>query len=141
MFARSCTKFLPVAQNCTAVAQCNPCATALAPPSRLLPLLPHFNFHEKFTSHLPDLQWFLQGNAISSFIRTTYGSFSSADWMDDLLRLSTATAQGIALLDHLNARTSEQKRYKKRAKDAIWQVYTPAEAVGLVLEIEMPKKT
>ena len=58
MFARSCTKFLPVAQNCTALAQCNPCATALAPTSRLLPSLPHFKFHEKFTSHLPDLQSF-----------------------------------------------------------------------------------
>ena len=58
MFARSCIKFLPVAQNCTAVAQCNPYATALAPPSRLPPSLPHFKFQEKFTSHLPDLQWF-----------------------------------------------------------------------------------
>ena len=58
MFARSCNEFLPVAQNCTALAQYNPCATALAPPSRLPLLLPHFKFDRKFTTHLPDLQWF-----------------------------------------------------------------------------------
>ena len=45
MFAPSCTKFLRVAQNCTTVAQCNPCATALAPSSRLLLLLPQLNLH------------------------------------------------------------------------------------------------
>ena len=58
MFARSYTTVLPVAQNCTAVAQCNPCATALAPPSRLPPSLPHSKFHGAFTTHPPDLQWF-----------------------------------------------------------------------------------
>ena len=58
MLARSCTKFLPVAQNCTAVAKCNPCATALAPPSLLPPSPLQLKFEEKFISHLPDLQWF-----------------------------------------------------------------------------------
>ena len=55
MFARSCTRFLPVAQKCTTVAQCNPFANALVPSSRLPPLLPHFRSHKKFTNHLPDL--------------------------------------------------------------------------------------
>ena len=82
----------------------------------------------------------LQGNAISQFIRTTYGSFTSEDLMDDLVGLFTPTALGTALLDRLNARINEQKRYKKRAKDAIRQVYTPTEAVCLVLELEMPKQ-
>ena len=82
----------------------------------------------------------LQGNAISEFIRTTYGSFSSEDLMDDLVGLFTSTAPGTALLDRLNARINKQKRYKKRAKDAIRQVYTPTEAVRLVLELEMPNK-
>ena len=45
----------------------------------------------------------LQGNAISKFIRTTYGSFSSEDLMDDLVGLFTSTAPGTALLDRLNA--------------------------------------
>ena len=58
MSARSCTIFLPVAQNCTTVAQCNSCATAPLPSSRLPLLLPHFEVHAKRTSHLPDLQWF-----------------------------------------------------------------------------------
>ena len=82
----------------------------------------------------------LQGNAISQFIRTTYGSFSSKDLMDDLVGLFTSTALGTALLDRLNARINKQKRYKKRAKDAIRQVYIPTEAVRLVLKLEMPKK-
>ena len=56
--------------------------------------------------------------------------------MDDLVGLFSATAPGIALLDRLNARINKQKRYKKRAKDAIRQVYTPTEAVRL----EMQKK-
>ena len=33
-----------------------------------------------------------------------------------------------------------KKGYKKRAKDAVRQVYTPTEAVRLVLELEMTKK-
>ena len=82
----------------------------------------------------------LQGNAIFQFFRTTYGSFSSEDLMDDLVGLFTSTAPGTALLDRLNARINKQKGYKKRAKDAIRQVYTPTEAVCLVLELEMPKK-
>ena len=68
MFARSCTKFLQVAQDCTAVAQCNPCATALAPPSRLLPSLLHLIFNKKFTSHLSDLQWFCKEMLFPSFL-------------------------------------------------------------------------
>ena len=60
--------------------------------------------------------------------------------MDDLVGLFTSTAPGTALLDRLNARINKQKRYKKRAKDAIRQVYTPTEAVRLVLALEMPKK-
>ena len=82
----------------------------------------------------------LQGNAISQFIRTTYDSFSSVDLMDDLVGVFTSTAPGTALLDRLNARINKQKQYKKRAKDAIRQVYTPTEAVRLVLELEMPQK-
>ena len=42
--------------------------------------------------------------------------------MDDLVGLFTLTAPGTALLDRLNERISKQKRYKKRAKDAIRQV-------------------
>ena len=60
--------------------------------------------------------------------------------MDELVGLFTSTAPGTPLLDDLNVRINKQKRYKKRAKDAIWQVYTPTEAVRLVLELEMPKK-
>ena len=60
--------------------------------------------------------------------------------MDDLMGVFTSTAPGTALLDRLNELTSKQKGYKKRAKDAIRQVYTPTEAVCLVLELEMPKK-
>ena len=82
----------------------------------------------------------LQGNAISKFIRTTYGSCSSEDLMDDLVGLFTSTAPATALLDRLNEQISKQKRYKKRSKDAIWQVYTPNDAVCLVLELEMPNK-
>ena len=82
----------------------------------------------------------LQGNANSQFIRTTYGRFSSEDLMDELVGLFTSTAPGTALLDRLNARINKQNRYKKRAKDAIRQVYTLTEAVRLVLELEMPKK-
>ena len=82
----------------------------------------------------------LQANAISKFIRTTYGSFSSEDLMDDLVGPFTATAPGIALLNRLNARILKQERYKKRPKDAIQQVYTPTEAVQLVLELEMQNK-
>ena len=82
----------------------------------------------------------LQGNEISQFIRTTYGSFSSEDLTDDLVGLFTSTAPGNALLDRLNARINKQKRYKKRTKDANWHVYTPTEAVCLVLKLEMPKK-
>ena len=82
----------------------------------------------------------LQGNDISKFIRTTYGRFSSEDLIDDLVGLFTQTAPGTALLDRLNERISKQKPYKKCAKDAIRQVYTPTEAVCLVLELEMPKK-
>ena len=44
MFACCCTKLLPLAQNWTTGAQCNPCATALASLSRLPPLLPRFKF-------------------------------------------------------------------------------------------------
>ena len=82
----------------------------------------------------------LQGNSISQFIRTTYGSFSSVDLINDLVGLFTSTAPGTALLDRHNARINKQKRYKKRAKDAIWQVYTPTEVVCLVLEFEWLKK-
>ena len=82
----------------------------------------------------------LQENAISHFIRTTYGSFSSENLMDDLVGLFTSTAPGTALLDRLNARINKQKRYKKRAEDAIQQVHTPTEAVCLVWELEMPKE-
>ena len=82
----------------------------------------------------------LQGDAISKFIRTTYGSFHSADLMDDLVGLSTSTAPGTVLLDRLNERIGKQKRYKKCAKDAIRQVYTPIEAVCLVLELEVPNE-
>ena len=82
----------------------------------------------------------LQAKAISQFIRTTYGSFSSEDLMDDLVGLFTATAPGTALLGRLNARINKQKQYKKRAKDALWQVYTPTEAVRPVLELDMPRK-
>ena len=57
-FARSYNKFLPLAQNCTLVAQCNPCAAALVPLSCLPPLLPHMKVQEKCTSHLPHLQPF-----------------------------------------------------------------------------------
>ena len=60
--------------------------------------------------------------------------------MDDLVGLFTSTAPGTALSNRLNARINKQKRYKKRAKDAIRQVYTPTEAVRLVLELEMSKK-
>ena len=60
--------------------------------------------------------------------------------MDDLLELFTSTAPGTALLDRLNARINKQKRYRNRAKDASQQVYTPTEAVCLVLELEMPKQ-
>ena len=60
--------------------------------------------------------------------------------MDDLVGLFTSTAPGTALLDRLNARINKQKRYKKHAKDTIRQVYTPTEAVCLVLELEMPKE-
>ena len=42
--------------------------------------------------------------------------------MDDLVGLFTLTAPGTALLDRLNECISKQKRYKKRAKDAIRQV-------------------
>ena len=70
----------------------------------------------------------LQGNAIFQFIRTTYGSFSTKDLMDDLVGLFTSTAPGTALLDRLNARIKKQKRYKKRAKDArfthLWRLST-----------------
>ena len=82
----------------------------------------------------------LQGNAVSKFIRTTYGSFSSEALMDDFVGLFTSTAPATARLDRLNARINKQKRYKKRAKDAIHQVYTPTKAVRLALELEMPKK-
>ena len=54
--------------------------------------------------------------------------------------LGTASAPGTALLDRLNERISKQKRYKKRAKNAIGQVYTPNEAVRLFSELEMPQK-
>ena len=60
--------------------------------------------------------------------------------MGDLVGLFTSMAPGTALLDRLNERISKQKRYKKRAKDAIQQVYTHNEAVCLALELEMPKK-
>ena len=72
----------------------------------------------------------LQGNAISNPIRTTYGSFRSEDLMDYVVGLFTATAPGIAILDRLNARINKQIR----------QLYTPSEAVWLVLELEMPEK-
>ena len=81
----------------------------------------------------------LQGNAISKFIKTTYGSFSSETLMDDLVGLFTSTAPGTALLDRLNERISRQKRYKERAKDAIRQVYTATEAVCLDSELERSK--
>ena len=60
--------------------------------------------------------------------------------MDDLVGLFTSTAPGTTLLDRLNARINKQKRYKKHAKDAIRQIYTPTEAVRLALELEMPKQ-
>ena len=61
--------------------------------------------------------------------------------MDDLVGLFTSTAPGTALLDRLNARINQQNGYQKCAKDAIWQVCTPTEAVCLILELEMPKKS
>ena len=82
----------------------------------------------------------LQGNAIPQYFRTTYGSFSNNDLMDNLVGLFTPTALGTAQLVRLNARINKQKRYKKRAKDDIRQIYTPMEVVRLVLELEMPKK-
>ena len=60
--------------------------------------------------------------------------------MDDLVELLGSTAPGTSLLNRLNARIKQQKRYKKRAKEAVRQVYTPTEAVRLVLELEMPNK-
>ena len=60
--------------------------------------------------------------------------------MDDFVQLCTSTALGTALFDRCNERISKQKPYKKRAKDAVRQVYTTNEAVSLVLELEMPKK-
>ena len=60
--------------------------------------------------------------------------------MDDLLGLFTSTAPGTAVLDRLNECISKQKRYEKRGKDAIRQVYTPIKAVCLFSELEMPKK-
>ena len=60
--------------------------------------------------------------------------------MDDLVGLFTSPAPGTVLLDRLNAHINKQKRYKKRAKDAIRHVYTPTEAVRLVMELEMPKQ-
>ena len=60
--------------------------------------------------------------------------------MDDLVGLFTAMAPVIPLFDRLNARINKQKRYKKCAKDAIRQVYTPTEAVWLVLDLAMPRK-
>ena len=75
----------------------------------------------------------LQENAISKFIRTTSGSFSSEILMDDLVVLFTSTAPGTAVLDRLKERIGKQKRYNKCAKEAIWQVYTPTQAVCLVL--------
>ena len=50
-----------------------------------------------------------QGNAISKFIGTTYGTFSSEDLMGDLVELFTSTAPGTALLDRLNDHISKQK--------------------------------
>ena len=82
----------------------------------------------------------LQGNDISKFIRTTYGSFRSEDLIDDLVAQFTGTAPSTALFNRLNARIKKQIRYKKRAKDAIWQVHTPTEAVCLVWELDMPNK-
>ena len=76
----------------------------------------------------------LQGTAISKFIQTIYCSFSSEDVMDDLVGLFTSTALGTTLMDRLNERINMRKRYQKHAKDPIWQVYTPTEAVRLVLE-------
>ena len=61
--------------------------------------------------------------------------------MDDLVSVFTLRAPGIALLERPNERMSTQKHYKKRAKNAVWQVYTPTEAVCLILELEMPKKS
>ena len=60
--------------------------------------------------------------------------------MDDLVGLFASTAPGTAVLARFNARINKQKRYRKRAKDAIWQVHTPTEAVCLFLELQMPKK-
>ena len=82
----------------------------------------------------------LQGSAISKLIRTTYGSFSSEDLVDDLVGLFASTAPGTALLDRLNERISKQMQYRSGAKDAVRQVYTPTEAVRLVLKLEMPQK-
>ena len=82
----------------------------------------------------------LQGNAISKFIRATYGTYSDEHLMDDFVERFTATAPGTALLERLNARINKQRRYKKRAKDAIRQVHTPTEAVCLILKLEMPRE-
>ena len=60
--------------------------------------------------------------------------------MADLVGLFTATAPGTALLDRLNTRINNKKRYKKRAKDAIGHVNTPTEAVSVALELEMRNK-
>ena len=60
--------------------------------------------------------------------------------MDDLVGLFTSTAPGTTLLNRLSGHISKQKRYRKRAKDAIRLVYTLTEAVNLVLDLETPKK-
>ena len=60
--------------------------------------------------------------------------------MNDLVGLFTSMPLGTALLDRLNARINKRRRYEKRAKDAVWQVYTPTKAVRLILQLEMPKK-
>ena len=60
--------------------------------------------------------------------------------MGDLVGLFTATAPGIAVLNRLNARINKRKPYNKHAKDAIRQVYTPTEAVWIVLELKCQRK-
>ena len=60
--------------------------------------------------------------------------------MDDLVKLFTSTAPGTAPLDRLNASINNKNSTRNPAKDTVRHVYTPTEAVRLILELEMAKK-